>query len=146
MTSTDPTGLRPVERREFDGLVLAWSPDTRILHVTTAGTITITTGNAGLQSVEAINAWVGGSTEPFGYLCDNSGIEDSDAAARAAWAECFDAHRKFIRAAWYGQSPHMQVMLRMFITGLRAKGPFIGNACLDEDEARTWLRGQKIDA
>ena len=135
-----------MERVEADGLVLTWSPDTRLLRMTTAYRLTVSTGGDGLQAVSAIDSWVGGSKEPFGYLCDQSGIESADAAARVDWGACFDAHRDIIRAAWFGASPHMQVMLRMFVTGLRAKGPFIGEAFLEEDEARAWLREQNIDA
>lgn len=130
---------------DLNGIELTWWPSDRLARMAFSED-NQTPDGADARIVSAqLEQWVAGG-EPWGFLVDCSSIETAQAGWRNLFSKFFNEHRVASRIAWYGASPHMQVVIRMFATGLRASGPLIGEPFATEDEARAFLREQGIPA
>ncbi|MCW2920622.1 MAG: hypothetical protein JWL76_496 [Thermoleophilia bacterium] len=144
-TEIESAGDAEGVRVELNGIELSWWPTARLARMAFSDD-NQTPDGADARVVSAqLEQWITGD-EPWGFLVDCSSIETAQAGWRNLFSKFFHEQRSASRIAWYGASPHMQVIIRMFVTGLRASGPLIGEPYATEDEARAFLRAQGIPA
>lgn len=131
-------------RVETSGIEFVWDPDTRIARMEFLRADSFGTGVDARILTDALRRWSGGDEQRFGMLVDASRTSSVDAEYRATFYEFFDGERERGRAAWFDARPHIQAIVTMFITALRASGDFHGRMFDTEAEAREWLRSEGV--
>jgi hypothetical protein len=118
---------------------MAWDPETR-LAVLRFDSETRAIGKDAVVLVDALTRWIGTDRKAFGLLGDGRNLAGVDAEYRSVWGKFLRQHREDACIAFFNMGPIIRVAAEMFRigTGARLK------AFVDEESARSWMRGMGV--
>ncbi|MCW2956268.1 MAG: hypothetical protein JWO69_1137 [Thermoleophilia bacterium] len=135
--------MTKVERSS--GLEVTWAPGSRVAFMRPRPLQGGGTGKAADELVRSLRSWTTGQ-ETFALLIDARLLDNVDAEFRAKIYAYVDTERDRLRIAWFGATPHVQAMIKMFMRAVQATGPSMGETFTNEEDARIWLRSEGFHA